>query len=420
MKVRLYPILCFFFLFLGCSQRPITSSLKPEKFQSQSSQFFLALDLSNDRLPKMGLVVSDQLEPGFKKTLIPFYVDHAIPNNILYSTYGQHQDITLFTFHAKANMSSFSIIPFEYIIKRQELTSPYTRSQKDDLIDSILTINEYGVLGRQVIYSYKKEREINQRIDTQIQSTLNLEIDSIAISIPEGSIRTEVVSGRTEDPIFIERIDNFTRFYPTAKNVNNDFLEIQYQIPEPDTVKLVGNILLVIFAPMLLGFVGFAFMSNEDIRRPLARKIALWIFGILEVFLVIGLIIYYQVVSIENRQNVIFTIVPILCGAATTVVVFIIKKPTNEQQQSINKVAQKIQALLEETLSQDSSLNIDNFSDKSRIAMKIVEKVENQDDLKELFVNTLIAANRNAIEKKIEHQLGEFIIVSLYEWKDTM
>ncbi|MDJ0534165.1 MAG: hypothetical protein QNJ70_17060 [Xenococcaceae cyanobacterium MO_207.B15] len=86
------------------------------------------------------------------------------------------------------------------------------------------------------------------------------------------------------------------------------------------------------------------------------------------------------------------------------------------EQKTLAQAAAEIQELLEQL---DKSYNTTTTSGKMQVASEIIEKIENNPDLKARIISALKVGGVKAFEQFLNHPAASFIIGALEDWQKT-
>jgi hypothetical protein len=132
-----------------------------------------------------------------------------------------------------------------------------------------------------------------------------------------------------EEPFHDGRIRFFRHSAPNGPAL--PAIDISFQVPPTTNQKLLAQYALKFFGVLLVPLTSLAVLSSSSVKTPRARKLLLWIGGIVQLG-ILGSLLWWAVYTRSTLGlESIFDLVLVALGAAFTVVVALLKKPGDEQ-----------------------------------------------------------------------------------------
>jgi hypothetical protein len=263
---------------------PLSPKMSARSFDAslcriENRQVVLCFDLRDDLHPTAGLTLNISA-PDKKElhVLLPFRTTAFETDQALLSTWGNYRDFTLINFFETS--SGIHGIGFDPVFSEQ---LPLDEQQ----LSSTLTLQRLG-LERRFIYSHHISSNAKS-FPLEVQGIDDQGLDAIGVIRPDNAIGLELRNGRTEDPEAFAS-NGHARFYMAIDSKGSpNKIEVRYELPPTPFQTLILSYISKVAGAFAAPFVVILFLSVKESVRPKTRRIALWVFGMIQVAVILWL-----------------------------------------------------------------------------------------------------------------------------------
>jgi hypothetical protein len=306
-------------LLVGCHQ-PSPREIELNE-ANRLAQNALLLDLEEAPKPAAALLIQTRTtQPQLKVLAVPFALQSSLSERLLLVASSTQTNSSLITVLVTPSLPEYSLVRLPLVFEQAE--------ESEFIRDDLKGFAYYMASGlkRRFYYRSPSATELASEPWRNITPVVNTLLTHVIIRLPSGSEVFERTASALAPVFEKDSPRGKVRAYAYDQTSTRP-IDLRYQVPPTKLQKQIFDYGIKLFIALLAPIAALMFLTSDKVRSPKARKKVLWVGGIIESVIFVGLIWWaffiQSVVGLEALLDVILAVIGVL---ATAMLAFI-KKP---------------------------------------------------------------------------------------------